>query len=256
MKRILTMAAACAIAVPVWAQNAAVVNGKPIPASQVDEFVQMMIEQGAPDSPQLREQVREELINRAVMSQAAENAKIAEKPSVKAELDLARQSVLIRGLFADFLEKNPISEKELQAEYDRLKAANQHLEYNARHILVQDEAKAREIIAKLKDGADFAALAKEHSADPGSGGRGGELGWSAADNYVQPFADALRKLEKGQTTSEPVESSFGWHVIQLEDSREAQFPNFDQVKPQLEEMMRQQALAKYQEQLRNDAKVE
>lgn len=256
MKRIITLAAACAIAVPVWAQNAAVVNGKAIPTSQVDEFVQMMIEQGAPDTPELREQVREELINRAVMVQAAEKSGVANKPEVKAELDLARQSVLIRGLFADFLEKHPVTDADLQAEYDRLKAANQRLEYNARHILVADEAKAKEIIAKLKAGGDFAALAKENSADPGSGERGGELGWSGADNYVEPFANALRKLEKGELTAEPVQSSFGWHVIRLDDTRQAQFPAFDQVKPQLDEMMRQQALAKYQETLRAEAKVE
>jgi len=256
MKRIITLMAACAIAVPVMAQNAAVVNGQAIPASQVDEFVKMMTEQGAPDSPELRAQVREELINRAVMVQAAEKAGVAKNPEVKAELELARQSVLIRGLFADYLDKHPVTDAQMQAEYDKLKQANQRLEYKAQHILVPEEKDAKDLIAKLNKGGDFAALAKEHSQDPGSGERGGDLGWSGADSYVEPFANALRNLDKGQTTAEPVQSSFGWHVIRLEDTRQAQFPTFDQVKPQLEEMLRQQALAKYQESLRAEAKVE
>src|SRR5690625_3802139 len=112
MKRLATLLAACAIASPALAaDNIAVVNGQPVSAEQVDELVRMMVQQGAPDSPELRTQVREELINRAVMVQAAEAAGIAEKPSVQNELDLARQSVLIRGLFADYLEKNPITEE-------------------------------------------------------------------------------------------------------------------------------------------------
>ena len=256
MKRIITLMAACVIATPVLAQNAAVVNGHEIPAAQVEEFVKMMTQQGAPDTPQLREQVREELINRTVMVQAAEKAGIAKKPEVQTELELARQSVLIRGLFNDYLTKHPITDDVLKAEYDKLKAANQQDEYKARHILVKEEAKAKEIIAKLEKGESFEALAKAESQDPGSGAKGGDLGWAGADSYVQPFGEALAKLKKGETTKEPVQSSFGWHVIHLDDTRTAEFPPLDQVKPQLEEMLRQQSLAKYQEDLRKQAKVE
>lgn len=256
MKCLVTLIAACAVATPVFAQNAAVVNGTAITNAQVDQFVEMMTEQGAPDSPQLREQVREELINRAVMVQAAEKAEVEKLPQVQTELELARQSVLIRGLFNNFLEKHPITDKQLQAEYDKLKAANQQEEYKAHHILVKEEQQAKDLIAQLDKGAKFAELAKEHSQDPGSGAKGGDLGWASADSYVQPFAEALSDLTKGETTKEPVQSSFGWHIIHLEDTRQAQFPPLEQVKPQLEEMMRQQSLAKYQEDLRQAAKIE
>src|SRR5690606_33012036 len=99
-------------------------------------------------------------------------------------------------------------------------------------------------------------LAKEHSKDPGSGARGGELGWAQADNYVAPFAEALRQLEPGETTTEPVQSQFGWHIIRLQDTREAEFPAFEQVKPQLEELMRQEALSEYQQSLIADADIQ
>ncbi|MBU4610991.1 peptidylprolyl isomerase [Achromobacter sp. GG226] len=256
MKRIMTFMAACAIAAPAFAQNAAVVNGQAIPDAQVEEFVKMMTQQGAQDSPKLREQVREELINRIVMVQAAEKADIAKNPEVQTELELARQSVLIRGLFNDFLAKHPVTDAQLKAEYDKIKDSNQQEEYKAAHILVKEEKEAQDIIARLKKGENFAAIAKEKSQDPGSGANGGDLGWASADSYVQPFGEALAKLKKGETTQAPVQSSFGWHVIRLDDTRTAEFPPLEQVKPQLEEMLRQQALAKYQEDLRKAAKVQ
>lgn len=256
MKRIVSMMAACLIASPAFAENAAVVNGQAIPTAQVEEFIKIMTQQGAPDTPELREQVREELINRAIMVQAAEKADIAENPEVKTELELARQSVLIRGLFNDYLAKNPTTDEQLQAEYDKLKAANQQEEYKSRHILVKEEQQAKDIITRLDKGESFEEIAQAESEDPGSGANGGDLGWASADSYVQPFGEALAQLEKGATTKTPVQSSFGWHVIHLEDTRTAEFPPLDQVKPQLEEMLRQQTLAKYQEELRTAAKVE
>src|SRR5690606_31692783 len=108
--------------------------------------------------------------------------------------------------------------------------------------------------ARLDKGEKFEALAKEHSLDPGSGANGGDLGWAAADSYVEPFSEALTKLKKGET-SKPVQSSFGWHIIRLEDTRTAEFPEFDQVKPQLEEMLRQQTLTQYQDELLKQAKA-
>lgn len=253
MKRIATLMAACLIASPVLAQNAAPSNGTDIPDAQVEQFVKMMTQQGAPDTPELREQVREELINRNVMVQAAEKAGIAKKPEVQTELELARQSVLIRGLFNDYLEKNPVTEEQMRAEYDKLKAANQQEEYKSRHILVKEEKEAKDLQARLDKGESFEALAKEHSLDPGSGANGGDLGWAAADSYVEPFSKALTELKKGET-SKPVQSSFGWHIIRLEDTRTAEFPAFDQVKPQLEEMLRQQTLTQYQDDLLKQAK--
>jgi peptidyl-prolyl cis-trans isomerase C len=255
MKRILMLAAALAVAVPAFAQNAAVVNGKAIPSSKVDQFVGLLVKQGQPDSPQLREQIREELINREVFLQEADKRGIAKQPEVQAEIDLTRQSVLIRGLFNDYLAKNPISAQQVQAEYDKAKASQGDKEYHARHILVEQEAQAKDIIAQLKKGAKFEDLAKQ-SKDPGSAAKGGDLDWAPASTYVKPFADALTALQKGQTTDTPVHTQFGWHVIRLDDVRDAQFPPIDQLRPQIEESLRQSKLREYQASLRDKAKIQ
>jgi peptidyl-prolyl cis-trans isomerase C len=255
MKRILMLAAALAVAVPAFAQNAAVVNGKAIPSSKVDQFVSLLVKQGQPDSPQLREQIREELINREVFLQEADKRGIAKQPEVQAEIDLTRQSVLIRGLFNDYLAKNPISAQQVQAEYDKAKASQGDKEYHARHILVEQEAQAKDIIAQLKKGAKFEDLAKQ-SKDPGSAAKGGDLDWAPASTYVKPFADALTALQKGQTTDTPVHTQFGWHVIRLDDVRDAQFPPIDQLRPQIEESLRQSKLREYQASLRDKAKIQ
>ena len=255
MKRVLMLAAAFAVAGPVFAQNAAVVNGKAIPSTRVEQFVKLLTKQGQPDSPQLREQVREELINREVLMQEVEKRGIAKKPDVQVEVELSRQSVLIRQLLADYVEKNPVTDAAVQAEYDKIKLAQGEKEYRARHILVEDEAKAKEIIAQLKAGAKFEDLAKQ-SKDTGSAANGGELDWATPGTYVGPFADALGKLQKGQLTETPVQTQFGYHVIKLEDIRDVQFPPLAEVKPQVEESLRAAKLRSFQQELREKAKVQ
>lgn len=254
MKRVLMLAAALAVATPALAQNAAVVNGKAIPSSRVDQFVNLLTKQGQPDSPQLREQIREELINREVFLQEADKRGIAKQPEVQAEIDLTRQSVLIRGLFNDYLAKNAITPQQVQAEYDRVKSAQGDKEYRAHHILVEQEAQAKDIIAQLKKGAKFEELAKQ-SKDPGSAANGGELEWAPAATYVKPFSDALVKLQKGQVTDTPVQTQFGWHVIRLDETRDSQFPPLDQLRPQIEESLRQTKLREFQAGLRQKAKI-
>ena len=255
MKRVLMMAAALTLAAPVFAQNAAVVNGKAIPSSRVDQFVKLLTKQGQPDSPQLREQIREELINREIFLQEADKRGVAKQPEVQAEIDLTRQSVLIRGLFNDFLAKNPVSPQDIQAEYDRVKSAQGDKEYQARHILVESEAQAKDIIAQLKKGAKFEDLAKQ-SKDPGSAANGGSLEWAPSSTYVKPFADAMAALQKGQTTEAPVQTQFGWHVIRLDDVRPVQFPPLEQLRPQIEESLRQTKLRDFQTSLREKARIQ
>lgn len=255
MKRVLMLAAALAVAVPAFAQNAAVVNGKAIPSARVDQFVNLLTKQGQPDSPQLREQIREELINREIFLQEADKRGIAKRPDVQAEIDLTRQSVLIRGLFDDFHAKNAVTPQQVQAEYDRVKSSQGDKEYHARHILVEQEAQAKDIIAQLNKGAKFEDLAKQ-SKDPGSAVKGGDLDWAPASTYVKPFADALASLQKGQTTEAPIQTQFGWHVIRLDDVRDAQFPPIDQLRPQIEESLRQNKLREFQTSLRDKAKIQ
>jgi peptidyl-prolyl cis-trans isomerase C len=257
MKRIVMFAAALALAAPIYAQNVATVNGKPITKANVDEFVKLLGTQGATDSPQLREQVKEELINRQVMVQAAEAAGLLKDATITVELELARQGILVRALMADYLKKNPITDAKIQAEYDKLKKAEDgKFEYEVRHILVEDEKTANDMQAKLKaKSAKFEELAKS-SKDPGSAEKGGNLGWAADSNYVEPFAKAVAATPKGQLSEKPVQSQFGWHVIEVLDKRPVEFPPLDQVRKELEQMMREQTLAAYQADLRSKAKVQ
>lgn len=258
MKRIAMMLAAVAIAAPVYAQNIATVNGQPITQKSYDQFIQLLIGQGAPDTPQLREQVKEEMINRLVMVQAAEKEGITKTPAIQTELELARQGILVRALMSDYLAKNPITEAAIKAEYDKAKKEQGNvMEFQVRHILVEDEATANGIQDKLKSkSAKFEDLAKAQSKDPGSAAQGGNLGWAQADNYVEPFAKAVKATPKGQLAAKPVQTQFGWHVVEVVDARPVEFPPFDQVKTQLEEMMRQQELAKFQQKLRTAAKIQ
>ena len=257
MKRIVMFAAALVLAAPIYAQNVATVNGKPITKANVDEFVKLLATQGAADSPQLREQVKEELINRQVMVQAAEAAGLLKDPTITVELELARQGILVRALMADYLKKNPITDAKIQAEYDKLKKAEDgKFEYEVRHILVEDEKTANDMQAKLKaKSAKFEDLAKS-SKDPGSAEKGGNLGWAADSNYVEPFAKAVAATPKGQLSEKPVQSQFGWHVIEVLDKRPVEFPPLEQVRKELEQMMREQTLAAYQADLRSKAKVQ
>ncbi|MGB6055527.1 MAG: peptidylprolyl isomerase [Burkholderiaceae bacterium] len=251
----LLVALFAAAAIPALAQNLAVVNGKPIPSSRADMMVKQMAAQGQPDSPQLRTMIKEELINREILMQEANKLGLADNQDVKAQLEMARQSIVIRALVADFLKKNPVKDADIQAEYDKFKAQAGDKEYHARHILVDTEDEAKAIIAKLKGGAKFEDLAKQ-SKDTGSAANGGDLDWASPSSFVKPFSDAMVALQKGQITETPVKSQFGYHVIKLEDTRPAKVPALDEVKPQIAESLQQKKLAAYQEELRKKAKIQ
>jgi peptidyl-prolyl cis-trans isomerase C len=163
---------------------------------------------------------------------------------------------LIRALFADYQKKNPVTDADIKAEYDKFVAANGGKEYRARHILVEKEADAVKLIADLKKGAKFEDLAKKNSKDPGSGANGGDLDWAAPGSYVKEFSDAMVKLAKGKITDAPVKSQFGFHIIRVDDIRETQLPPLDQVKPQIAQQLQQQKMQAYQRGLREKAKVE
>jgi peptidyl-prolyl cis-trans isomerase C len=191
------------------------------------------------------------MVNRLVAVQAAEKAGLDKDPAIQQEMELARQGILVRALMADYLKKNPITDAKIQAEYDQIKkeqAGKQ--EYKLRHILVKDEKTANDLTAAIKaKTTTFDAAAKKDSIDPGSGKNGGDLGWGPSSNYVPEFAQAVEGLKKGEMTDKPVKTQFGWHIIQVEDARAVKFPELAEVKPQIEEMMRQQQLAEYQQSL-------
>ena len=238
------------------AQNVAIVNGKAVPKSRVDVLLNQAAKGGQQRSPELEQRAREEVVLREIFAQEAEKKGIPASADYRAQLELVRQTVLIRELFEDFKKKNPVTEAEARAEYDKFKSQATGTEYRARHILVENEDDAKKLIAQIKGGAKFEELAKKNSKDTGSGENGGDLDFAKPEAYVPEFSKAMTSLKKGEMTDTPVKTQFGYHIIRLEDTREAQFPPFESVKPQIEQRLAQAKLQKYQEDLRKSAKTD
>jgi peptidyl-prolyl cis-trans isomerase C len=254
-----TLAAAvvlCAASAGAFAQNVAIVNGKAVPKARMDVLAQQLATSGRPVTPDMEGQLREEVVAREIFMQEAQKQALDTSDDYRNQLELARQAILIRALFENYRKTNPVTDADVQAEYDKFVAANGGKEYKARHILVETEDQAKKIIADLKKGAKFEDIAKKQSKDPGSGANGGDLDWANPASFVQEFSEAMIKLNKGETTQVPVKSQFGYHIIRVEDIRQAQLPKLEEVKPQVTQQLQQQRLQKYQEELRAKAKVE
>jgi peptidyl-prolyl cis-trans isomerase C len=249
-------ALAATLALPAAAQNVAIVNGKAVPKTRVDALAAQLAKSGRPITPEMQGQLKDEIIAREIFMQEAQKTGLDATEDFKTQMELARQTLLIRELFADHQKKNPVTDADIKAEYDKFVAANGGKEYRARHILVEKEDEAKTIIASLKKGGKFDEIAKKQSKDPGSGANGGDLDWANAGSYVKEFSDAMVKLNKGQLTDAPVKSQFGFHVIRLDDVREAQLPKLEEVKPQIAQQLQQAKLSKFQDDLRAKAKIE
>ena len=237
-------------------ESIATVNGVAVPKSHQDYMMSQQQTRGMQDSPQTRAMVRDELINREVLQQEAQRAGFARKPEVQTQLDMARQEIVVSAYLRDWVSKHPVSDAEVQKEYDRVRAQAGSKEYKARHILVEEEDQAKAIIAELKKGGKFDELAAKNSKDPGSKDRGGDLDWNLPNAFDKNFADAMVKLEKGKYTDAPVHTRFGYHVIQLEDVRETKFPALADVKPRLQQQLMQHKIEGLVRGLRAKAKVE
>jgi len=244
------------MALPVSAQNLAIVNGKAVPKERAEVLRQQVERSGRPVTPEVESQIKDLLITSEIFVQEAQKRGLDASANYKAQMELARQQILSNELFADFQKANPVTDAETPPAPDKFAAANSGKEYKARHILVEKEADAKAIIASIKKGGKFEDIAKKQSKDPGSGAKGGDLDWANPASYVSEFTEALIKLNKGQMTDSPVKSQFGWHVIRLDDVRQAQLPKLEEVKPQVAQQLQQQKLAKFQEELRAKAKVE
>lgn len=212
-----------------------------------DFMLKQRLAQGQPDSPELRQAIRDELNTRELLVREAKKQGLDK--SFKAEMDLSAQTVLVRAYMADYLKAHPVPDATLRTEYDKIKAQMGDKEYKVRHILVEKEDEAKDIIASLQKGEKFEKLA-ERSKDTGSKVNGGDLDWNAPSNFVKPFADVMVTLPKGKFTTAPVQTQFGWHVIQVDDIREAKIPGFDEVKPQLAQRVQGQVVDKYLRELR------
>jgi peptidyl-prolyl cis-trans isomerase C len=234
----------------------ATVNGVAIPRQRADFVIRQQTARGAQDSDALRARVREVLINNEVIAQEANKAGTAKKAEVQMQLEMARQEIVVNSYVNDWILKHPPSDAEIQTEYDRAKASTGTTEYKARHILVESEDEAKKLIADLKKGGRFDELAKTSSKDPGSKDRGGDLDWQIPGVFEKTFADAMVGLQKGKMTEAPVRTRFGFHIIQLDDTRPVKIPPLAEVKPQIQQRLMQIKVDQMVSELRKKAKVE
>ncbi|MEY5100272.1 MAG: hypothetical protein RJA36_2991 [Pseudomonadota bacterium] len=242
------------------------VNGAAVSQATAEMFIAQGKSRGMPDTPEARNQVREELIGRELLWQEARKSGYDKKPEVAsqaeaekkrilAQAEAARQAVIIRAFVDDFIQKNPVTDAQLKAEYEAMRVKGGETEYKARHILVKSEEEAKAIIAKLKKGEKFEELARQ-SIDPGSRSSGGDLDWSSPARYVKPFADALVTLKKDRYTETPVKSDFGYHVIRLDNSRPRKAPSFEELRPMMQKEAQQQQIKQMVEDLRAKARIQ
>jgi peptidyl-prolyl cis-trans isomerase C len=230
------------------------VNGQPIPQAVYDTILAEQIAKGAPNSPEVQANLKEQLIGRELLVQEAKKKGYDKKDAVLLQIEAAKQSILVNAFLADYVRANQVSDEALKAEYEAIKARLGSTEYKPRHVLVDTEDEAKAIIGRLDKGEKFSEVARL-SKDQGSRERGGDLGWTSAASFVKPFSEAMVKLNKGEYTHAPVKSEFGYHVIQLEDSRPINPPPFEEVKPQLQQRASQQQVDGLVRELRGKAKI-
>jgi peptidyl-prolyl cis-trans isomerase C len=241
---------------PAAGKPIATVNGVAVPQARADFLMQQQAQRGAPDNEQMRGAVREELINREVLAQEARKAGAEKAPEVQTQLDMVRQEIVVSYYLREFARKNPVTEAEIQKEYDRAKSQHGDKEYKARHILVETEDQAKGLIADLKKGAKFDELATKNSKDTGSAQRGGDLDWNVPGTFDKQFSEAMVKLEKGKYSEAPVKTRFGFHIIQLDDVRPAKFAAIGEVRPRIQQMLVQNKIEQLIKGLRAKAKIE
>jgi peptidyl-prolyl cis-trans isomerase C len=234
----------------------ATVNGTPY---KLDVFRVFFIErlQGRQtnNDPAVQQQLFDEFMNLIVASQEGDRRKLEGERNVVAALELARMNVMSNAALSAMAGEIEPSEKELKDAYDRIKEQATRTEYRARHILLKDEAEAKKLIKQLDKGAKFDELAKKHSEGP-TGKDGGDLGWFDPAQMVPPFAEAVTGMKPGTYTKEPVQTQFGWHIIELQETRKAEPPAFEEAKPQLAALVKRQKLGEKLTDMRNKAMVE
>lgn len=248
----IAVAAALAGSLPAYAQVAKV-NGVTIPQARADMLMRISIAQGRQDDAELREAVKQRLIENELLSQEAVRTGINKRSDVNAQLEISRQDVLRSALLNEIASKFKPTDSDLKGAYEAFKEHPAASEYKPRHILVKSEDEAKAVLAQLKEGGDFEKLAAEKSVDTGSGKQGGDLGWNTPSRFVPQFANAMVRLKKGDITDAPVQTNFGWHIIQMTDKRGL---SFDVLKPQLSQLLQRDAVQKNINALRAKAKIE
>ena len=240
---------------PTAENTAVIINGKPISRALLQSIMADVAQRsGGQAVPE--DKVIDGLIARELLNQEAEKENLAKDPAVAAKLENARRDVLVQAQVEHFRKTATVPDEEIKKEYDTRTAAMKGTEYKARHILLETEQAAKDVLAKLQKGAKFDELAKKLSKDPSAKQNAGDLGWFNPQQMVPEFSAAVAALKNGETVAAPVKSQFGWHVIQREDSREQAPPAFDTVKDQFRAMLLGQKLQKHVEELKAAAKIE
>lgn len=251
----LLLALIAVAAMPAFAQNLAVVNGKAIPKSRGDALAQQVLATGQQkDSPELRAMIKNELVTQEVLMQEALKRGFDKNADVKSELDAARQEIFMQALAQDYIGKNKPTDAEIKAEYERAKSLAGDKQYKVRHILVETDAEAKALIAKIKAGTKFEDAAKG-SKDTVSGKEGGSLDWITPSEYPKPFADAVVALNKGAITETPVQTANGFHVIKVDDTRAQKLPALEEVKDRVAKVVSQKKLQAYRDALIQKAAI-
>lgn len=233
----------------------ATINGAPLYATVFDAYSNARLQKSAEDlSDNERDGLLDEMIQFELLAAAAVDAGLTMELDIAIDLELQRLQMLSRVFATRHLDENPISESELEAAYAQNVDQLSGMQYKARHVLVDQESEAAEIIEELRGGADFAQLAMDRSTGP-SGPNGGDLGWFSADTMVTPFADAVRTMDVGTFSEEPVQTRFGWHVILLEDMEDQQPPGLDAVRADITSLVEQQKVEALLNTLRESAEI-
>lgn len=241
-----------AIATPAVAQTALSVNGVDINNTVLNMYVESRIQKPAEQvTPEELAVVTQELVDIYLLTTSDKAESLSEDPRVKAQIELQGRAVLAQVVATDYISGNPASDEEILAEYQNQMTNAPAQQYKARHILVETQSAAAELITQLDEGADFAELAQTHSTGP-TGANGGDLGWFSPDQMVKPFSDAVGAMADGAHTSEPVQTQFGWHVILREESRENTPPTLESVRDVIKQRIEQMKFTAYLDTLRAD----
>ena len=260
--RALTALAFSSAAVLAYAQSGPVlmtINGSKIYTSQVNEMVSMAVANGAKDSPELRQNILNDLVVREVITQDIKKTGLLNKDNNALKLKLAQQNTMLDLWFAEYFKTHQITEADVKAEYERQLAISKEpknsKQYEVAQIMVATEAEAQEIIKQIKSGTKFETLAKEKSLEKTSGAQGGVVGWVFPDQLAPPINDVIVNLGKGNITQSPIKTSNGWHVIKVDNIRAFEMPSFDQAKNTIAQELVQQRRQAAINALLKDAKV-
>ena len=233
------------------AETVVTVNGVDIDSTVFDSYLESRFQKPAAQaSAEERATVERELTDIYLLTTQPKAEEFAEDPQIKAQIELQYRGTIAQAVARDFVESNPATDAEILAEYETQLEQSSDKQYKARHILVETQSEAQDLIDQLNEGADFQALAKEHSTGP-SGPNGGDLGWFAPDQMVKPFADSVVALEDGAYSKAPVQTQFGWHVILREDSRENEPPTLESVRDAIKQRVEQEKFQDYMQGLRD-----